>query len=181
MHCLFFDVQPKPGHMEHYFAHVDRLKPVLARHEGLHYLERFTPRDRPGALLSHQLWEDETAIQRWRRDATHRASQSAGRRVHFDAYRIRVGPQIPDTDLAADPVARLLVACYGGPQGIPGDRVYESVTRPGYLLSLTQADGAAAARLAAQARNHGVEEVRIFQITRDYTMTERAEAPTDAA
>ena len=90
MHGLFFDVQPKPGHMPHYFDHVNRLKPILAAHAGLMFLDRYQPRDDAGALLSHQLWADEQAIAAWRAESTHRASQAAGRRIHFDGYRIRV-------------------------------------------------------------------------------------------
>lgn len=178
MHCLFFDVQPKPGHMEHYFAHVDRLKPVLAQHDGLVYLERFVPRDAPGALLSHQLWQDEAAIQAWRQDATHRASQAAGRRVHFESYRIRVGPQISEDAALSD---RLLVARYGGPEDVSGGRVFESVTRPGYMLSLTEVqDTQSAQALHDRALREGAEAVRVFRITRDYTLTDRAEAPGDS-
>ena len=94
MHALFFDMQPKAGHMPHYFEHVDRLRPLLAAHEGLLYLERFRPLDRPDAILSHQHWAGEAAIRAWRCDGTHRASQAAGRSIHFEAYRIRVGPEV---------------------------------------------------------------------------------------
>jgi len=180
MHGLFFDVRPKPGHMVHYFEHVERLKPVLARHAGLHYLERFRPLDDPDALLSHQLWQNEVAIAAWRSDATHRASQSAGRRIHFEDYRIRVGPVSPDAQLALSGQAaqeRFLVAVYGAPQARLG-RVFESVTSPGRFLTLADAQGAAEAQaLASAARSGGAAELRVFRIVRDYTMTDRAEAP----
>ena len=94
MHALFFDMEPKAGHMPHYFEHVDRLRPLLAAHEGLLYLERFRPLDQPDAILSHQHWAGEEAIRAWRCDGTHRASQAAGRNVHFERYRIRVGPEV---------------------------------------------------------------------------------------
>ena len=179
MHCLFFDVRPKPGHMEYYFAHVDRLKPRLAAHKGLLYLERFRPLHDPEALLSHQLWQDEAAIQGWRQDTVHRASQKAGRQVHFEGYRIRVGPQL---DLASlpDTSGRLLVASYGDAHNHDGGQVFESVTRPGFFMTLTDTiNTATAGTLASAARLRGAESVRIFQINRDYTMTERTEAPKD--
>jgi heme-degrading monooxygenase HmoA len=180
MHCLFFDVRPKPGHMPHYFDHVARLKPVLAQHEGLMFLDRYRPLDEEGALLSHQLWADEAAIARWRADATHRASQSAGRKVHFDGYRIRVGEQVLHLQGAAGAVAdgegRFVVAAYGpGPATLEGARAYESVNHPGRFITLASRDRLAAA--AAEAGACGAEEVRIFRLTRDYTMTDRAEAP----
>ncbi|SIO01009.1 Heme-degrading monooxygenase HmoA [Rhodovulum sp. ES.010] len=131
MQCLFFDVQPRPGHMPDDFAHVDRLRPVLARHRGLLSLERFRPRDAPDALLSHRLWVDEAASAAWRRDMAHRASQWAGRRLHFDAYRIRVDPQArPGPGTAPTGPGRYLVAAYGTAPADTG-RAHESVTRPG--------------------------------------------------
>jgi heme-degrading monooxygenase HmoA len=175
MHGLFFEMRPKPGHMTHYFAHVDRLKPVLARHHGLVFLDRYRPLDDAEALLSHQLWADEDAIAAWRADPTHRASQTAGRRVHFEDYRIRVGPAL-DTPSGA---GRYLVAAYGPrPVALAGGRGHESVNTAGRFLVLAACDGADDARAAAaEADTQGAEAVRLFRIDRDYTLTDRAEAP----
>jgi heme-degrading monooxygenase HmoA len=172
MHALFFDMQPKAGHMPHYFAHVDRLRPLLAAHPGLLYLERFRPLDKPDAILSHQHWADEAAIRAWRCDGTHRESQAAGRAVHFEQYRIRVGPEI-----TPEGAGRFVVAAYGAAAAGTG-RVHESVTRPGRFLTLADAaQGDAAVALAAEARADGAEDVRIFAVSRDYSLTDRAEAP----
>jgi len=182
MHCLFFDVRPKPGHMDHYFDHVARLKPVLARHEGLIYLERFTPHDAPDALLSHQLWRDEAAIAAWRQDSLHRASQAAGRRVHFDDYRIRVGPEVAGTGPGGTGNGRYTVASYGDPGADGPGRLFDSVTRDGYVLRLITCNSADEAALQVdRCKGSGAETVRLFDITRDYGMTERAEAPTPSA
>ena len=62
MQAVFFEVQPYPGHMGHYFEHVDRLRPVLTQHDGMVWIDRFRPIGRDDALLSHQLWRDETAM-----------------------------------------------------------------------------------------------------------------------
>jgi heme-degrading monooxygenase HmoA len=172
MHALFFEMQPKAGHMPHYFEHVDRLRPLLAAHPGLLYLERFRPLDQPDAILSHQHWADEEAIRAWRCDGTHRQSQAAGRMVHFEQYRIRVGPEVE-----AEGAGRFVVAAYGAAGAGPG-RVHESVTRAGRFLTLAEAGAGDAARgIAAQARADGAEEVRIFSVSRDYSLTDRAEAP----
>jgi heme-degrading monooxygenase HmoA len=183
MHALFFDVLPKPGHMVHYFEHVAILKPVLARHEGLIFLDRYRPLDQPEAVLSHQHWADEDAIAAWRRDATHRASQSAGRTLHFESYRIRVGPQVLDLpgnerDLA-DADGRFVVAAYGtAPVALDGGRAFESVNHEGRFVTLLATHRAALARDAAhRAMDRGAETARVFDIARDYTMTDRAEAP----
>jgi heme-degrading monooxygenase HmoA len=186
MHGLFFDVQPKPGHMPHYFDHVNRLKPILAAHAGLMFLDRYQPRDDAGALLSHQLWADEQAIAAWRAESTHRASQAAGRRIHFDGYRIRVGEMVlhltkdlpaPHDDI---PDARLLVVAYGdGGLTLPGARLYESVNHAGQCVALAgDRSRAEALDLAHQAMAQGARDLRIFAINRDYSLTERAEAPT---
>ena len=171
---LFFDVKPKPGHMVHYFEHVDRLKPVLAGHDGLLYLERFRPLDDTDALLSHQHWRDEAALAGWRREAKHRASQAAGRRVHFEDYRIRVGP----AEQEASGPGRFVVSL-AGPAPMEG-RAYESVTRPGHFLTVVEAaTGDEARSLAKAARAAGAEAAHVFRITRDYTLSDRAEAPLD--
>jgi heme-degrading monooxygenase HmoA len=185
MHGLFFDVQPKPGHMPHYFTHVDRLKPILAQHKGLVFLDRYRPLDDEGALLSHQLWADEAAIAGWRADATHRASQTAGRRIHFDGYRIRVGAMVAHLtqasgDTLADlPTERLLVVAYASaPITLPEARIYESVNNPGRFVTIcTHTQAATAQGWAKDALAQGAEDLRIFAVERDYTLTDRAEAP----
>ncbi len=172
---LFFDVQPKPGHMVHYFEHVARLKPALAKHEGMLFLDRYRPLDDPDALLSHQLWADAAALEGWRADPEHRISQAAGRRVHFDDYRIRVGAEVsPET---ATGQGRFLLAAYGdAPVALEGARAYESVNRAGQFVTLCATSDAAEAR-AACAQAAGSATVRLFSVTRDYTLTDRAEAP----
>lgn len=176
MHCLFFDMQPKPGHMVHYFDHVARLKPVLAQHEGLIFLDRYRPLDDADAILSHQLWADEAAISGWRADATHRASQSAGRKIHFLGYRIRVGEELASPAVLPDEDGRFVVAAYGSaPAQMHGARAHESVNHPGRFVTLASHDRLGQATEAAATC--GAEEARIFRILRDYTMSERAEAP----
>jgi hypothetical protein len=56
--------------------------------------------------------------------------------------------------------------------------VHESVTRAGRFLTLADAvQGEAALEIAARARADGAEDVRVFAVSRDYSMTDRAEAP----
>ncbi|MBV0911134.1 antibiotic biosynthesis monooxygenase family protein [Anianabacter salinae] len=179
--ALFFDMRPKPGHLDHYFAHVDRLRPHLARHDGLLDLERFRRLDDPQAILSHQHWRDEAAILAWRRDREHRKSQVAGRSVHFEEYRIRIGPLIDLDSRAEDSTsARFVVtlrsAIAPATPSTQDMRHFESVTRPGHFLSVAAASSLPEAR-AIVAGHPGTEAGRIYAITRDYGMTERAEAP----
>jgi heme-degrading monooxygenase HmoA len=94
--------------------------PCSPRIEGLVFLDRYRPLDDADALLSHQLWADEAAIAKWRADATHRASQSAGRKIHFVSYRIRVGEEVAQ-DQASLETGRFLLAAYGAaPASLPG-------------------------------------------------------------
>ncbi|OIQ77314.1 hypothetical protein GALL_409880 [mine drainage metagenome] len=52
MHALFFEVRPHPGHLEHYFEHVARLRPALARHTGLAFLDRYSSLNDTDLLLA---------------------------------------------------------------------------------------------------------------------------------
>ena len=91
---LFFEVQPKPGQRQAYFDHVDWLKPSLATHDGLFWMQRYQSMDDPGLILSHQYWAGEQALAAWRQNADHRHAQMQGMSHIFADYRIRVGPRV---------------------------------------------------------------------------------------
>lgn len=189
MHALFFEVRPHPGHLEHYFEHVARLRPVLARHTGLAFLDRYSSLSEPDLLLSHQLWDSEDAIIGWRADAVHRRSQSAGRQIHFADYRIRVGARVlhwksgsphPLADEKAAQDVLHVLAVYGTlPLNAPGFRTFESVNHKDRFIALAAADGRAAAEAAlhAQIGAPGLGEAAVYSIRRDYGQFDRAQAP----
>lgn len=195
MHALFFEVRPHPGHLRHYFDHVDRLRPALAKHEGLAFLDRYGACDDAQLLLSHQLWESEEAIIAWRRDAGHRQSQAAGRHKHFADYRIRVGARVyhwradaSDTDTIHTPSAGHLapaelarvVALYGGAEvAVPGFRAFESVNHAGRFVALADINGPDAAQTLLETHSgiSGLEAAAIYAIRRDYGQFDRAQAP----
>jgi heme-degrading monooxygenase HmoA len=190
MHALFFEVRPKPGHLDHYFDHVARLRPVLAQHTGLRFLDRYSALSNSELLLSHQLWDSEEAIIAWRKDTTHRHSQSAGRQVHFADYRIRVGARVlhwtaraqeaPAPLVAASDVSHVL-ALYGTePVIAPAFGAFESVSKKGMFISVATTDGYAAAKamLNQNLGATGLEEGAIYSIRRDYGQFDRAQAPT---
>ncbi|MGJ8623323.1 MAG: antibiotic biosynthesis monooxygenase family protein [Yoonia sp.] len=191
MHALFFEVRPKAGHLAHYFDHVARLKPVLAQHDGLLFLDRYGALDDADLLLSHQLWDSEEAIIAWRKDATHRRSQSAGRQVHFSDYRIRVGARVlhwaAGEDVAAEPAATNadashVVAFYGSaPLTDTGLTTFQSVNTAGKFIALATADNAEAAKtmLHDNLDAKGLDTAMVFAIRRDYGQFDRAEAPVD--
>ena len=188
MYALFFEVRPQPGHLKHYFEHVERLRPSLAKQVGLAYLERFTAVQDEDLLLSHQLWQDEADIVAWRKDATHRLAQTAGRKVHFQDYRIRVARRISHVlgaraqlDLpGVSGVGRFMLAAYGtAAVDVPQMHGFESVSRKGRFVSLGAAETASEARcqVAALIGQAGVDEAAAYQVTRDYGMFARDEAP----
>src|SRR5271169_6267426 len=91
---LFFEVNPLEGHASRYFELAAFLKPELERSGGVLFADRYISVDRPEVILSHQWWEDEEALIRWRGHTQHRAIQLAGREKHFKDYRLRIGPAV---------------------------------------------------------------------------------------
>lgn len=91
---LFFEVQPKPGQRQAYFDQVEVLKPFLAKHDGLFWMQRYQSLDDSGLILSHQYWAGEQALAAWRQNADHRHAQMQGMSHIFADYRIRVGPRV---------------------------------------------------------------------------------------
>jgi heme-degrading monooxygenase HmoA len=189
MHALFFEVRPKPGHLARYFDHVAQLRPVLAQHMGLKFLDRYSALDDSDLLLSHQLWESEDAIIKWRKDATHRRSQSAGRQVHFADYRIRVGARVLHWAITAQdaPTAAAkgcdvphVVALYSTePVIAPAFTAFESVNTKGKFITLAASDDYTAARalLDKSLGAPGLDEAAIYSIRRDYGQFDRTQAP----
>lgn len=190
MDALFFEVRPYEGHLERYFEHVTTLRPVLARHKGLVFLDRYASLTEPDLLLSHQLWEDEDAIIAWRTEATHRKSQAAGRQVHFADYRIRVGTRVQHWRAdapgfsAAEPAASDMphvLALYGTKAiASPNFATFESVNYKGRFITLMTLKGysAAVAVLNEQTSGQGLEEAAVYSIRRDYGQFDRAQAPS---
>lgn len=190
MHALFFEVRPKPGHLDHYFDHVARLRPVLSQHTGLRFLDRYSALNDADLLLSHQLWDSEDAIIAWRKDATHRRSQSAGRQVHFADYRIRVGlrvlhwtagTQATQAPFVGPADVPHVIALYGAePATASAFNAFESVNTKGTFIALATTDGYAAAQalLNENLDAPGLESGAVYRIRRDYGQFDRAQAPT---
>lgn len=96
MIAVIFEVWPKEGHRDAYLARAARLKDHLADIPGFISVERFESLMEPGKLLSLSFWEDEAALEHWRKLPEHRDAQSAGREIHFADYRLRVAAVIRD-------------------------------------------------------------------------------------
>ena len=192
MYALFFEVRPKPGHLPHYFAHVERLRPALARHAGLLFLDRYRSLSDDAVLLSHQHWRDEAAILAWRRDSLHLQSQQAGRYQHFADYRIRVASLVCQwvngqfSEAAQDPLeasdeGRFVIAAYrqAADGQVPAHAGFESVNHQGQYISLQEVAtrNLAQASVLSSSKLPGMQCARAFRVVRDYGMLEREEAP----
>lgn len=96
MIAVIFEVWPKDGHRAAYMERAAALKHHLADIPGFISVERFESLMEPGKLLSLSFWEDEAALEHWRKLPDHRTAQSSGRDIHFDDYRLRVAGVMRD-------------------------------------------------------------------------------------
>ncbi|HET7886567.1 MAG TPA: antibiotic biosynthesis monooxygenase [Bradyrhizobium sp.] len=164
---LFFEVTPLQGHAENYFNLAALLRPELERSGGVEFIDRYRSIDRPGVILSHQWWADEQALIRWREHAQHRAIQRAGREQHFADYRLRIGPMV-EPARASSVVRAVWVSYYDAEPTEPvAGELFKSVYRDGKFLVLSESEVGATEAADRKA----------FEITRDYSMYDRAEAP----
>ncbi len=119
-------------------------------------------------MLSHQWWADEEALVRWRQNARHRSIQRAGREQHFRDYRLRIGPAV-DSPRANSTARCLRVSYYEAEPARPfTGELFKSVYREGKFLALSE---------HAPNAEDGSADSKVSEVTRDYTMYDRAEAP----
>jgi len=165
---LFFEVVPREGHAQRYFELAASLKPELERNGGVLFVDRYISTSRSDVILSHQWWEDEESLIRWRQNGQHRAIQRAGREQHFADYRLRIGPAVDP--LRATPAARTLWVCYhdAEPVAPAAGEIFKSVYRENKFLVLSE---------RAPGAQEAPADSKAFEITRDYTMYDRMEAP----
>lgn len=191
MLALFFEVLPKPGHEDHYFRHVGMLKPVLAKHTGMTWLDRFKSLSRERVILSHQLWKDDAAIVHWRDDRQHQGSQTAGRYTHFEDYRIRIaeliakverGGPVEQFEPGADATGSYIVAGHSAGKPLDGfDESFASVNVADAYVGLAAVAGAqdAGKLLARVSEDESMTWGFAARMTRDYGMFDRDQAPQD--
>ena len=193
---LFFEVTPKPGHSGHYFSFVERLQPELANYEGLLSLSRYRALFDGFSLLSHQLWASEQSIENWRKNKTHRLAQTAGIKTHFKDYRIRIGKRLEGWLVNDKPE---LESCSSGgssslllsvqskapildsiPEEYGSSKItYADLVAQKQFITLLKPDDL----LHAKAFGSGIDpdiidKIELFLIGRNYSMTERDQAPS---
>ena len=197
MLALFFEVRPREdGGWERYLAIAAGLRPVLAEHEGLLFIDRYRSLAHPGVILSHSLWRDEAALAAWRAHSLHHAAQSKGRQEILDDYRLRIAhvsrtaaPGKPDEPPAARstyraPSARparfVVVAQARGDVALGGAtpaNAFESLNREGERVWLFEAADEADAFNLVDTLCAAGATTWACEVERDYGMFDRAEAP----
>ena len=106
MIAVIFEVEPAEGRMDDYLAMAAKMRPLAEATEGFISVERFRSLTNPEKLLSVSFFEDEAALDRWRKLHEHRGAQAAGRNGLFAGYRLRVAHVLRDygmTDRAEAP------------------------------------------------------------------------------
>jgi heme-degrading monooxygenase HmoA len=195
---LFFEVAPNPGHLNHYFSYVDKLKPELEKHDGLIWLNRYRAQLDDYSLLSHQLWDSEKSLENWRQNKQHRLAQKAGIKKHFKDYRIRIGQRLACwqadlvTDANFDSISKsdaLLVSIqsravisntafnkYASLEG-----AYHGLSASDQFITLvTPNDLSSVLALTSSISPGSIDKIELFLISRDYSMTDRIQAPRDS-
>jgi heme-degrading monooxygenase HmoA len=199
MMALFFEVEIKPGRTEQYLDLAAALRPTLDAMGGCLFLDRFRSLSHDNLLLSYQIWQDEGAMTAWRVHDRHHQVQTLGREQVFSGYRIRIAQVIhearpgqpawqperrtPYNDPARRQPTYVLVmeSKRGRLLASPDWRseAFASVYREGQFAHLVDVpdipSGVALGEEVLAAP--GTDYVRIVEVTRDYGMHDRAEAP----
>lgn len=195
---LFFEVAPNPGHLNHYFSYVEKLKPELEKHDGLIWLNRYRAQLDDYSLLSHQLWDSEKSLENWRQNKQHRLAQKAGIKKHFKDYRIRIGQRLACwhadlvTDVNFDSISKsdaLLVSIQSRAvisntafnKYASLDGAYHGLSASDQFITLvTPNDLSSVLALTSSISPGSIDKIELFLISRDYSMTDRIQAPRDS-
>jgi len=96
MIAVIFEVMPHPDRKAEYLDIAAEMRPMVDEVEGFISVERFQSLTNPDKLLSLSFFEDEAAIERWRKLAAHRKAQSQGRAGIFTDYHLRIAHVMRD-------------------------------------------------------------------------------------
>ena len=195
---LFFEVVPNPGHLNHYFSYVEKLKPELEKHDGLIWLNRYEARSDDYSLLSHQIWDSEKSLENWRQNKLHRLAQKAGIKNHFKDYRIRIGQRLAcwQADLVTEAnfeltsksdallvsiQSRAVISNTAFNKHAVLDGAYNGLSASDQFITLvTPNDLSSLLALTSSISNDFIDKIELFSISRDYSMTNRIQAPRDS-
>ena len=190
-----FEVKPKDGHEQHYFDRAAALRPRLEMNEGILFIDRYRSLNHAGIVLSHSHWRDEASMTKWRVDEAHHKTQSAGRTIHFEDYRIRIShvlryqvggePAMTWTSdgaykNAGSKTSRYLAII--GTEKRPWDETgesFQSVNFEDHFLTIAEPDSEQDGRdlIANVEGSRHVTNTLLSVVSRDYGMYDRDEAP----
>ena len=195
---LFFEVVPNSGHLHHYFSYVEKLKPELEKHKGLIWLNRYRAQLDDYSLLSHQLWDSEKSLENWRQNKQHRLAQKAGIKKHFKDYRIRIGQRlacwqansVTETNFELTSKSDALLVSIQSRTVISNtafnkhavlDGAYNGLSASDQFITLvTPNDLPSVKALTSLISTDSIDKIELFLISRDYSMTNRIQAPRDS-
>mgnify|MGYP001066284483 FL=1 len=195
---LFFEVVPNSGHLHHYFSYVEKLKPELEKHKGLIWLNRYEAQLDDYSLLSHQLWDSEKSLENWRQNKQHRLAQKAGIKKHFKDYRIRIGQRLAcwQADLVTETnfeltsksdtllvsmQSRTVISNTAFNKHAVLDGAYSGLSASDQFITLvTPNDLPSVKALTSLISTDSIDKIELFLISRDYSMTNRIQAPRDS-
>ena len=195
---LFFEVVPNPGHLNHYFSYVEKLKPELEKHDGLIWLNRYEAQFDDYSLLSHQIWDSEKSLENWRQNKLHRLAQNAGIKNHFKDYRIRIGQRLAcwqanlvteanfeltskSDALLVSIQSRAVISNTAFNKHAFLDGAYNGLSASDQFITLvTPNDLSSVLALTSSISPELIDKIELFLISRDYSMTDRSQAPRDS-
>ena len=195
---LFFELVPNSGHLHHYFSYVEKLKPELEKHKGLIWLNRYEAQLDDYSLLSHQLWDSEKSLENWRQNKQHRLAQKAGIKKHFKDYRIRIGQRlacwqanlVTETNFELTSKSDALLVSIQSRTVISNtafnkhavlDGAYNGLSASDQFITLvTPNDLPSVKALTSLISTDSIDKIELFLISRDYSMTNRIQAPRDS-
>lgn len=96
MIAVIFEVDPAEGQRDAYLDLAAEMRPLAEQIPGFISVERFQSITNPDRMLSLSFFEDEAALDQWRKLAAHRRAQAKGRGGIFRDYRLRIAHIIRD-------------------------------------------------------------------------------------
>jgi hypothetical protein len=146
--------------------------------------------------LSYQLWDSEKSLENWRQNKMHRLAQKAGIKKHFKNYRIRIGRRlahwpadtVPDahfelaleaSELLLSIQSRVFIPTSAFNKHASLDCVYCDLSSSDQFITLVTPNNLSSAMaLTASMSPDFFDKIELFLISRNYSMTERDQAPS---
>lgn len=194
-----FEVQIKEGRVDQYLDLAAALRPKLDAMGGCLFIDRFKSLSRDNLVLSYQIWQDEGAMVAWRVDAAHHKVQETGREEVFSDYRIRISQVLHEQKQDGSVWKPERLSPYNDPKRRPPTYVvasesmnadlpvntdwtgdsFASVYREGVYAHLTDVPDIETGLEFGKSLfgDPTTEYFRLFEVTRDYGMYDRTEAP----